>query len=119
VLNLSPVVNHFSALPLVSISLGSHFDFSGVLGEATIARRLRGRSIVRPTVPYTREPAEFDHTVKSAGTYIGSETTDGRSKQVGDGQPVGVVVVSQMMTSTGDASAAAQTQPTSAPTLWG
>ena len=59
--------------------------------------------------------AEFDHTVKSAGTYIGSETTDGRSKQVGDGRPVGVVVVPKMMTATGGASAAAQTQPTSAP----
>ena len=38
--------------------------------------------------------AEFDHPVKSAGTYIGSETFNGRSRQVGDSRPVGVVVVS-------------------------
>jgi predicted alpha-1,2-mannosidase len=59
--------------------------------------------------------AQFDRPVKSAGSYIGPDTFEGRNKQVGDGKPVGVVVVPKMMTSTGGASAAAMAQPTSAP----
>lgn len=59
--------------------------------------------------------AEFDRPVTSVGTYIGTQAHDGVTKQVGDGKPAGVVVVPKMMTSTGGASAAAATNPVSAP----
>lgn len=55
---------------------------------------------------------QFDHPISSAGTWVGEKIDEGKTRQQGDGLPVGVIKVEKMMTSTGGASAAAMTQPT-------
>ncbi|SEB64219.1 alpha-1,2-mannosidase, putative [Terriglobus roseus] len=58
--------------------------------------------------------AQFDRLPNAVGTYVGASTKDGATRQEGDGMPAKVIPVAKMMTSTGGASAAAASIPTSA-----
>ena len=58
---------------------------------------------------------QFDRAITSSGTWMPNKTTPGGVEQVGDGKPLGVVRVPQVMTSTGGASAASAKVPTGNP----
>jgi len=82
-----------------------------VTGEVPVRREYAGSGKLAGFSGYF--VIEFNKPFKQSGTWVGSKTTEGGTKQTGDGLPLGVTNVPRMMTSVGGASAAAQTMPTS------
>jgi predicted alpha-1,2-mannosidase len=58
---------------------------------------------------------EFSKPFTASGTWAGSSTHAGETRQTGDGQPLGVVKIASVTSNTGGASAAAASLPTASP----
>jgi predicted alpha-1,2-mannosidase len=84
-----------------------------ITGEIPVRREYAGSGKLAGFSGYF--VVEFSKPFVGSGTFAGAATTEGRTEQTGDGQPVGVVQIPKLSTAVVGASKAVMNMPTGSP----